>query len=354
VSSCATTPPMATPTISDVARAAGVSLGTVSNVLNQPEIVAVRTRERVLAAIEQLGFVRNNSARQLSRGRSLTVGLVVLDVTNPFYTEVARGVEDALSDDGYLMILCNSGGSAEREARHLRALEEQRVGGLLITPAAVADPPALRRLREKGTAVVLVDRRSRSKDQCSVSVDDAAGGRLAAEHLMALGHRRIGLVNAPTSIKQAADRRRGFLASLAEAGCPVAPAHDILSADAGGGELADVAGGELAASRILDDGCPPTAVFCGSDLLAIGALRAAAARGIAVPEDLAIVGYDDVLFAASSTVPLTSVRQPMYELGRRAARLMLDEIRDPAGHRHERHVFQPELVVRASTAGRGD
>lgn len=335
---------MSAPTVSDVARAAGVSLGTVSNVLNQPEIVSERTRERVLAAIEQLGFVRNNSARQLSHGRSMSVGLVVLDVMNPFYTEVARGVEDALIDHGYLVILCNSAGSPEREARHLRALEEQRVGGLLITPAASASSPALRRLRDKGTAVVLVDRRSRSKDQCSVSVDDVMGGRLAAQHLLDLGHRRIGIVNSPAVFKQSADRRRGFLARLAEAGVRVADEHDVA--------LEEFADAETAVGRLLDGRRTPTAVFCGNDLIAIGALRAAVARGLSVPGDLAIVGYDDVAFAETSLVPLTSIRQPMYELGRQAAQLMLDEIRDGDAHRHERVVFQPELVVRASTVGR--
>src|SRR5215470_11428335 len=176
--------------IRDVAAVAGVSVGTVSNVLNHPEVVAEPTRSRVQAAIKELGFIRNESARQLRAGRSRTIGLVVLDVANPFFTDVARGVEDAASDAGLAVILCNSDDQRAKEQRYLELLEEHRVQGILITPVAAADEHVAR-LQRRGTPVVLVDSRSLSRGQCSVSVDDVLGGELAIAHLLQEGHRNI-------------------------------------------------------------------------------------------------------------------------------------------------------------------
>ena len=179
---------------------AGVSLGTVSNVLNRPDLVAEATREKVQAVIEELGFVRNASARQLRAGRSLTIGLVVLDVSNPFYTDVARGVEDEASANGFYVILCNSDGSPARESRYLRLLEEQRVAGALVTPLK-RRTPALDTLQKRGIATVALDRIGRG-DHCSVAVDDVHGGRLAAEHLLELGRDDLVFINGPASIPQ--------------------------------------------------------------------------------------------------------------------------------------------------------
>lgn len=332
------------PTIRDVATVAGVSTATVSHVLNRPELVAEKTRARVEQVIRDLAYVRNASARQLSDGRSLAVGLVILDA-NPFNTELARGVEDAVKEEGYVVIVCNSAGSTEREEQNLRLLEEQRVDGVLITPVATSKIPVLERLRSGGSAVVLVDYRG-GRDECSVSVDDVTGGRLAARHLVELEHRRIGLINGPASIQPNADRRKGFLAELRALGAEVQLEHDLAT------DVLRVDAGDRAAAILLDRPNHPTAVFCGNDLLAIGVLRAALTRGLSIPGDLAIVGFDDVIFAELATVPLTSVRQPIYDLGRSAAKLLLDEARTHDAHKHKRLVFKPELVVRESTVGR--
>ena len=200
----------------DVASLAGVAVGTVSNVLNHPDLVRPLTRARVEAAMEQLGFIPNGSARQLRAGRSRCLGLVVLDVTNPFFTEVARGVEDYAQAAGYAVILCNSDEADDKERRYLRVLEEQRVRGILITPVH-GRAPELRRIRERGTPVVLLDRPG-SAGQCSVAVDDRRGGEIAVSHLLGLGHRRIALVNGPVAIRQCADRRRGALRAVERAG----------------------------------------------------------------------------------------------------------------------------------------
>lgn len=331
-------------TIRDVAERASVSLGTVSNVLNRPDMVAEDTRERVLKAIDEIGFIRNSAARQMRGARSTAIGLVVLDIDNPFFTEVARGVEDAATEVDHLVILCNSAGIQSREDRQLRLLEEQRVAGVLMTPVAKNPSRLYREIRGRGTPIVLLDRRSSRKDQCSVAVDDISGGRMAAEHLAMAGHRRIGLINGPHTITQCAERREGFLAGLNEHGVRVTKGHDCEM------DAMTIKAGDEAAHRLLAQAKRPTALFCANDLLAIGAEHAVLASGMNVPDDVAIIGYDDVPFAAMSFVPLTSVRQPAYDLGYRAAKLLLDEASAGTAHRHEHIVFRPELIARASTA----
>ena len=330
----------------DVASLAGVAVGTVSNVLNHPDLVRPLTRARVEAAMEELGFIPNGSARQLRAGRSRCLGLVVLDVTNPFFTEVARGVEDYAQAAGYAVILCNSDEAHDKERRYLRVLEEQRVRGILITPVH-GRSPELRRIRDRGTPVVLLDRPG-SPGQCSVAVDDRRGGEIAVAYLLELGHQSIALVNGPTAIRQCADRRWGAYRAVEHAGLDPSKVLTEVPVPAmnprGGAAAADdlLRGAHNAQNK-------PTAVFCANDMLALGLLRGLGQAGVSVPGDLAVVGYDDIEFAADAAVPLTSVRQPKYQLGRAAAELLLDEADRPDEHEHRRIVFTPELVVRASS-----
>jgi LacI family transcriptional regulator len=329
--------------IKEVARRAGVSIGTVSNVLNRPDLVAASTRTRVLAAIAELGYIRNDSARQLRAGRSRQIAIVVLDVANPFFTDVVRGVEGAVEDHDVMVVVCNSGESASREQHHLDLLEEQRVRGVLITPVDDAPDSRLERFMRRGTPVVLVDRGSGRPNQCSVAVDDVLGGRLAGTHLRERGHPRIAFVGGPFSIQQVADRHTGIAASLDDAAEVSVVETPNLT----------VASGRTAAGRIADlpDPKRPTAVFCANDLLALGVLQEMTRRGVRVPQDIAIVGYDDIEFAAAAAVPLSSVRQPREQLGRTAAQLLLEEIEAGTRHEHRHVVFQPELVVRESSTG---
>jgi LacI family transcriptional regulator len=331
----------------DVASLAGVAVGTVSNVLNHPDLVRPQTRAKVEAAMEQLGFIPNASARQLRAGRSRCLGLVVLDVTNPFFTEVARGVEDYAQAQGYAVILCNSDEAEEKEHRYLRVLEEQRVRGILITPVH-GRAPVLKGIRDRGTPVVLLDRPGPA-GHCSVAVDDRRGGELAVAHLLSLGHRRIALVNGPVAIRQCADRRRGAYQAVTKAGLDPASVLVEITVPAMNTRCGADAGDELRAAEV-----PPTAAFCTNDLLALGLLRRLSQLGAQVPGDIAIVGYDDIDFAADSAVPLTSVRQPKYQLGRTAAELILEEADRPGEHEHRRLVFTPELIVRSSSQPRLD
>jgi len=330
--------------VKEVARHAGVSLGTVSNVLNRPEMVSPATRQRVFDAIAELGYVRNDSARQLRAGRSRTVAIVVLDVSNPFFTDVVRGAEAVIEEAGGMLVVCNSGEDVARERRHLALLEEQRVQGILITPVGDGRMTGLDRLVERGIAVVLVDRSAGRASRCSVAVDDVLGGHLAMEHLLDLGHRRIAYVGGPFSIRQVAERHDGASAALADHGLDaelrVAATPNLTVA--AGRQAADELAGLPAAQR-------PTAIFCANDLLALGVLQELTSRGLRVPQDITLVGYDDIYFAAAAAVPLSSVRQPREQLGRTAAQLLLDEVRDGERHEHRHVVFQPELVVRQSS-----
>jgi LacI family transcriptional regulator len=331
--------------IRDVARRAGVSLGTVSNVLNRPDQVGAGSRERVLAAIAELGFVRNESARQLRAGTSRTIGLVVLDIANPFFTDLARGVTDVADEAGLAVILCNSDDRPDKESAYLDLLTEQRVQGVLITPTAEL-APHLEAMRRRGTPVVLVDRRAPGPGQCSVAVDDVRGGRLAAEHLVERGHRRIAFVGGASGLPQIQERFAGVEAAVREQW------GDTESLTVLAPELLTVAAGREAAAQLvaMPAGVRPTAVVCANDLLAMGVLQELTRRGVRVPDECAVVGYDDVDAAAAAAVPLTSVRRPRQEMGRRAAQLLLAEA---AGeHVHEQIVHEPELVVRESSAAR--
>jgi len=330
--------------IRDVASHAGVSVGTVSNVLNRPDIVAPTTRSRVLAAITELGFVPNDAARQLRRGRGRTLGLVVLDVANPFFTDVAKGVEDTTGAAGMAVIFCNSDGDLTKENAYLDLLEEQRVQGVLITPIDDASQ-RLHRLRDRGVRVVLLDRRSPEADLCSVSVDDRLGGELAMRHLVESGHRRIAFVGGPHRLAQVHDRYDGAVQALQDAGLD---GESLRRYDT---PALTVAAGRDAAARILGQprGTRATAVFCANDLLALGVLQVLTRQQVRVPDDIALVGYDDIDFAAAAAVPLSSVRQPRQRLGQTAAGLLLDEANKPETHEHQQVVFEPELVVRESS-----
>ncbi|MGN7223430.1 LacI family DNA-binding transcriptional regulator [Curtobacterium flaccumfaciens] len=328
--------------VREVAALAGVSLGTVSNVLNRPDKVAPGTVERVQSAIATLGFVRNDSARQLRAGRSSTVGLIVLDGGNPFFTDVARGAEDAAMDNGLAVLIGNSDESTDRERTYVDLFEERRVAGLLISPAG-DDLSRLARLRDQGTAVVLVDRRADDEHFASVSVDDVAGGRIAVEHLAVIGRTHIAFVGGPFGIRQVADRHAGALAAAQAAGIRLEALPTTSLSVLEGRRIGEAIQARPAAER-------PDAVFAANDLLAVGLEQAFIMRGtIAVPEQIAIVGYDDIAFAESAVVPLTSVRQPAQDLGRRAIELLTKQVEQGQDIDLEHVEFTPELVVRQSS-----
>jgi LacI family transcriptional regulator len=332
-----------TPGMKDVAAVAGVSIGTVSNVLNRPHLVSEATRLRVQAAIVELGFVRNETARQLRAGSSRTIAYVVLDAANPFFNDVARGVEEVARAEGMVVYLCNSNQDGLREREYLERLREQRVQGVLITPIDPGGDRLAEMAGNGGMPVVLVDCHSRDDTHCSVAVDDVLGGELAIDHLVETGHERIAFVGGPMTVQQVRDRYRGARNALERAGGAELVLLETEALVVGEGRRA----GERLVALPPDE--RPTAAFCANDLLALGLLQAMTRLGLSVPGDLAVVGYDDIEFAEAAAVPLTSVRQPRELLGRTAARLLLEEASDEVRHKHQQVRFRPELVVRAST-----
>lgn len=326
----------------DVAKSAKVSVGTVSNVLNRPEIVAEKTLLRVRETIKELGFVPNGFARQLRFGNSRTIGLILPDVANPFFTEVARGVEDGANKRDYAVFLCNSDESVIKEERYINVLIEQQVRGVLFAPSDIKSN-RMDEMKSRGISVTLLDRELKGDSHCSVSVDDVHGGRIAIEYLSELGHQNIAWVAGPESIPQVADRGIG-VAKAAKAG-----GLDIETIRV---PLMNSAQGEEAAKSILKLPKMPTAVFCANDLLALGVMRGLMAAKVKVPDQVSILGYDDINFASSAAVPLSSISQPAYQMGVTAADLLLSECEDGDSHQHQQIRFQPKLVERESTKKR--
>lgn len=318
------------PSIQDVAAKAGVALGTVSNVLNNPDRVSAKTLAKVQAAIADLGFVRNDAARQLRAGSSRSIGLIVPDVRNPFFTDVARGAEDAAKEQSLSVLLANSDEDSAREQSMLAVFEEQRVRGVLVSPTG-DDLGYLKQSQERGTRIVLVDRKS--KDFSSVSVDDVAGGYIAVKHLIECGRRKIAFVGGPMNIHQISDRLTGAKKAVSES---IGVTLDVIETS-----TLSVQSGRAIGSQLKSfDG-----VFAANDLVAIGIMQACVVDGdINIPKDLSLIGYDDIDFAAAAIVPLTSVRQPSAEIGTAAIKLLTSENPKPKNVE-----FQPELVVRAST-----
>lgn len=333
--------------IKDVARHAGVSLGTVSNVLNHPELVTDVTRARVQAAINSLGYVRNDSARQLRAGNSRVIAYVALDASNPFFTDVAYGAQVAAWPEGFGLYLCNSNQDEEAERQYLELLAEQRVMGVLVTPIHPTNP-GLDALKARGIPVVLVDR-AMGSGHCSVTVDDHTGGVQALTHLLDLGHTHIAFVGGPLHLAQVADRLAGAMTAVESRGLPASTISTVVT------EAMNVDEGRRGAQEILalPEEKRPTAAFCANDLLALGLLQEMTRSGVHVPSEMAIVGYDDIEFAKAAAVPLTSVRQPRALLGGTAVQLLLEASREPDSHVHRQVQFLPELVVRASTVGQG-
>jgi LacI family transcriptional regulator len=329
----------------EVARAAGVSVSTVANVLSRPAIVAPETRRRVEEAIRRTGYVPNGPARQLRGLPSPIVGSVSMDLSNPFFAELNRGIEDRLAEAGCLVLTCSTDLQPAKEQQLLDLLQEQAVRGIIISPIG-PDQTVLLEVSRRGTPVVLVDHPRGQLDLCAVSVDDVLGGRLAAEHLLSLGHRRIAFLGAaiePGTVKQ---RRQGVRQALKAAGLDPDQALLDLRMPNHPPPLVDAAA--AAAEQILAAQPPPTAVICFNDTAALGILDGLNAAGVQVPQDLSVIGYDDLRFAARLAPPLSTVNQPKYELGRTAANLLLEE--SEPDHNHHEIRFQPSLMIRSSTA----
>jgi LacI family transcriptional regulator len=328
--------------VRDVAKKAGVSVGTVSNVLNSPDKVSSKSVAKVQNAIDLLGFVRNDAARQLRAGKSRSIGLVVLDVRNPFFAEVARGTEEAAEEHGLSVLFANSDENLDREKNLLVLFEEQRVAGILVSPLS-SELEEIKRIRDRGTPVVLVDRKSRDKSFSSVSVDDVAGGFLAADHLIATGKKKLMFAGGPMEIEQISDRLKGAQKAADAKG---------IKLEVGASKNLTVLEGRALAAEILarPKNLRPDGIFAANDLLALGIMQVlVVAPDVSIPKDIALVGYDDISFAGTALISLTSIRQPSLLIGAQAVELLMQETQGVKDFKKRQVVFQPELVVRDST-----
>ncbi|MGX6446974.1 LacI family DNA-binding transcriptional regulator [Patulibacter sp. S7RM1-6] len=308
----------ARPTMKDVAREAGVSVSTVSYVVNDSGAVGREKRERVLAAVARLGFTPNASARSLKRRQVASIGLIVPDLQNAFFALVAEGVQDVARERDVLVVLCSTDASEEREAYHARLLRSQRLDGVVHLSGTGASPGALVELAETH-AVVFVDERLPGLDVPFVGSDSRRGGREVAAHVLAQGHRRLAIVGGPPALWTSEQRLAGYREALAAAGLdPDETPHVI-------GDYRQESGRRLAAELLAGPaGERPTAILCANDLMALGVLEHCRAAGFRVPEDVSVAGFDDLPVAALVSPPLTTVRQPARAMGRAAATRLLE------------------------------
>lgn len=329
-------------TIRDVARAAGVSPMTVSRVINDSPRVRPETRQRVAAAIAELGYVPNHLARGLTRQRTGTLALVVPDFTDPFFSLILRGAEDVARRAGYTVILCNTDGDLEREGEYLEDMVARRVEGLLIAPVGDRSRHNLRLLGAYRVPYVLIDRAVPGVENDLVQGDSVDGARQLVAHLLALGHRRIAHVSESQEVSTARDRLRGYREALAAAGIQFDPTLVVA------GNAATVQAGYEAAQTLLDRNPPPSAIFAVNNLAAVGAIRALRERGLQVPRDIAIVCFDDIALASLLDPFLTVMAQPAETFGTLAAQLLLDRLAGRANERRRRVVLPADLIIRQS------
>jgi LacI family transcriptional regulator len=328
-------------TIRDVARHVGVSPMTVSRVINDSALVSPETRRRVESAISELGYVPSRLARGLSAQRTGTLAVIVPDVANPFFTLIVRGAEDVARRAGYRVILCDTRADLGVEREVIEEMIAHRVEGILIAPVSDRSREHLRRLARFAVPFVLVDRTVHGVDADAVLGDSAEGGRRLVEHLVSLGHRRIGLIVENDEVSTARDRRRGYEAALRTAGLPLDPALVVEAA-------VDPDGGYEGMRRLLALDERPTGVFTVNNLVGLGAIEAVRSAGLEVPDDIALVCFDDIEYASRLYPFLTVMEQPAETFGTLSAQLLLERIERRAPERTRVVVLPAEFVVRRS------
>jgi DNA-binding LacI/PurR family transcriptional regulator len=331
--------------LQEVARAAGVSMATVSRAISRPGMVNAETRQRVEAAVRELGYRPSRVARRLrvAQGLSDLVGLVIPDLQNPFFADLARGVEDVAARHGYTVLIGNSDESVEKETRYLNVMRAEAVDGIILPPSCEGRSAAVD-LARAGVPLVCVDRRLDRAKVDTVLVDNVRGAIEATEHLIAHGHRRIGYLEGKQGVSTTRERLEGYRSALARHGIADDPAL-VLSGDS------RPESARRLTTQLLQSPERPTALLVGNGMMTIGVLEAIHDLGLRIPEDVAVIGYDDMPWARALTPALTVVRQPGYELGSRAMELLRQRIREP-----ERSIttvmLQPDLVVRGSCGAR--
>jgi LacI family transcriptional regulator len=331
------------PNMKQIARLANVSLGTVSNVLNASARVRDPLRNRVLEAVAALDYQPSQLARALRRDKTDMIGMIIPDITNPFFPAVVRGAEDVASSSGYRLVLCNTDNDHTKELSHLNALRTYLPAGLIVIPSTFSDLTAQAdSYRKAGTAVVCVDRLPRHWNGDSVTVDNEGGAYRATRLLLDMQHKHIAVITGPLHLTNAKERLGGFRRALRNAKISISPDY-IQEASF------DKQSGYSKALLLLGMLPRPTAFFAGNDMIALGVLLAIRERGLRCPEDVSLVGFDNLDFAETTSPPLSSVHQPGYQLGATAARILLDRVSGDTGPAKNCRL-QTELKIRGSVA----
>lgn len=331
-------------TINDIAREAGVSKATVSRVLNTPEKVAERTRQRVLKVIEERNYHPNPLARALNIQRTGIIGVIVSDITNPFYAVMVRSIEEVCRMHQHYIFLCNTDGRKEEEEFYIRSLLEKKVDGMILASTQL-DTQNLELLQNTNLPFIFVSRLPKERECCDyVMVDNVLGGYMATQHLLSLGHRKIAYLGGRWETSSNLDRFEGYKKALREKGVAIDDRHIFC------GEFT-MEGGYREGTKILALSDRPTAVFCANDNMAIGLLEACRERKVKVPEELSVIGFDDIPLSAFRSVQLTTVSQSIAEMGALSGKIIIDKILD-AEKRNLRHqvVFPPKLIIRKTCA----
>jgi LacI family transcriptional regulator len=331
------------PTIKDVAKLAGVSTATVSHVINGTRYVSQELHTRVTEAMERLKYHPNRLAQSLRSGETKSIGLIVPDNSNPFFGEVARLCEDIGFQNGYNVILCNSGDSLEKEAAYINMLIAKQIDGVIFISTG-SDSGALRELARLEIPVVITDRDAPDLNCDRVLVNNQHGGYQATRYLIELGHQRIACISGPEKLDTSQQRVKGYRRALKEAGLAAIPEYLVR------GDFRFQSGEEVM-QQLLQVDPPPTAVFACNDLMAIGALRALHQAGLQVPEQLSLISFDNIPFSSAVIPALTCIAQPVEELARTSMKLLLDHIKNTDRKRKPRRVIlDPSLVERDSCA----
>jgi len=327
--------------IRDVAKRAGVAPITVSRVINNSGYCSAQTRARVEAAVSELGFVPNRLASGLRSKRTNSLALVLTDITNPFFTTIARGVEDIASQAGYTVIFCNTDESAAKEKMYLRMLLEKRVDGILLVPAQ-SGIDSVTLIKKHQTPLVILDRRVPDLKTDVVRCDSEGGAYQLTRLLLSLGHREIAILNGPQGVSTAEDRLAGYRRALAEAGIPADTGRESY------GAFNEESGAEMT-RRALSGANKPTALFAANNFIAFGALKTLRELSFRVPEDIAVVGFDDLPPALVTFPFLTVAAQPAYEMGQKAMEILLNKLGDETFDHYQEVVLPAEIVIRASS-----
>jgi len=327
------------PTIKDVAKLAGVHPSTVSRVINNDSRISEKTKEKVILIISKLGYTPNAIARGLKTKRTYTLGILIPDITNPFFAEIARGVEDAANKNNFNVILCNTDDKLKKERTYLQILRGKRVDGLILGTAHIKDKSILELEREK-FPYILVSRNIEGLDKNCIIVDDVEGGMMATEYLIKLCHRRIAHITGPLKTRSALNRLEGYKLALKK--YKIAYKDELV----GEGDF-KIKGGYQVMKRFLKLTEPPGAIFAANDLLALGAMQAIQKKSFHVPEDFSVVGFNDIELASFVYPALTTIRQPMLEMGALAVKMLLRIIEE--GEFNQRKiVLKPKLIIRES------